>query len=80
MKKVKDQASRRREAENILVQLQDLGFPDELLEKPVQALRDFVDQGLGVTQTYKHPEMGVELLLQLSLQPHVTSFARVRRV
>lgn len=76
-KPVKTEDVRRREAEMILVQLGDLGFPDDALSGIRRALDDFC-RGWGSTSTHAFPELGVTVLLQLSLQPHVTSFARVR--
>lgn len=79
-KPVKDAAARQREAEIILVQLQDLGFPDVELARPAALLRAFAEQGVGATETFRYDGFGVEVLVQLSTQPHVTSFARVRRL
>lgn len=76
-KAAKAEEVRRREAEMILVQLGDLGFPDETLSGIRRALDDFC-QGWGSTSTHAFPDLGVTVLLQLSVQPHVTSFARVR--
>lgn len=76
----KDADARRREARLIRTQLQDLGIPDQDLEPVGAALDEFVDRAEGVTRTFKLPHLGVAVLLQLSMQPHVVSFARVRRV
>ena len=78
-KKTKSEEERRREAEMIRVQLEDLGFPEEALHGVKRALEDFGGKGWGATETFKFPGLGVSVLLLLSTQPHVTSYARVRR-
>lgn len=78
-KPAKQEEARAREAEMIRVQLEDLGFPEDDLKPIKEALQTFVDRGEGWTETYKLPHLGVEVLLQLSMQPHVVSFARVRK-
>lgn len=77
MKKPDD--ARRREAGAIRAQLGDLGFPEEALREVEAALEDFCT-GWGLTKTYRMPELGVAVLLQLSTQAHVVSFARVRKL
>lgn len=79
-KPAKRPEARAKEAEMILIQLEDLGFPAQDLEDVRQALEAFVRDGTGWTHTYKRRHLGVEVLLQLSTQSHVTSFARVRRL
>jgi hypothetical protein len=79
-KPVKAGEARAAEAALILRQLQDLGFPDEDLRLPREALAAFADRGEGMTDVYKYRHHGVEVRLQLSTQPHVVSFARVRRI
>lgn len=79
-KRVKDEAARRREAKMLMGQLEDLGFPEETLTSVRAALEDFATEGYGVTRTFPFREFGVSVLLQLSTQPHVTSFARVRKM
>lgn len=78
--KLKDGETRRREAEMILGQLEDLGIPADALRPIRGALEDFVDRAWGSTTTHKFPDYGVVVLLQLSVQPHATSFARLRGV
>lgn len=78
MKKSDD--ARRREADAIRVQLGDLGFPEEALREVDAALHEFREDGWGLTKAYKMPDLGVQVLLQLSTQAHVTSFARVRKL
>jgi hypothetical protein len=76
----KDEAARRREAEMIRVQLEDLGFPAGALADVAAALDDFASKGWGLTRTFRMPELGVAVMLLLSTQPRVTSYARVRKM
>lgn len=76
----KSAEARAREAGMIRTQLEDLGFPAQDLEEIREALDAFVRDGASWTGTYKRRHLGVEVLLQLSMQAHVTSFARVRRL
>ena len=78
VKAVKDQVSRGREAEMIREQLDHLGFPEEMQGGLRTAFADFVDNGVGCTRRFKFRALGVEVVLLLSLQPRVTSYARVR--
>lgn len=78
-KQLKDGETRRREAEMILGKLEDIGIPVDALRPIAGALEEFVDRARGSTTTHKFPEYGVTVLLQLSVQPHITSFARLRR-
>lgn len=78
-KPTKTQAQRTAEAVRIRAQLEEFGFPEETLTDIKDALRDFVN-GYGVTKTYVMRDLGVSVLLLLSLQPHVTSYARLRKV
>lgn len=78
---LKDQEARRREAEMIRSKLDDLGIAEEALRRGiVTALEDFAERGWGSTTTHSFPEYSICVHLQLSLQPHITSFARVRRL
>lgn len=77
-KETKSQEARAREARMILVQLQDLGVPERALEAMRATLDDFVG-GVGATQTWTLRDEGVKVTLLLSTQPHVVSYARVRR-
>ena len=70
---------RRKEAELIRSQLDELGFPEESLKDVQAALSDFC-QGWGSTRTFKFPDLGVSVLLLLSTQAHITSYARVRKL
>lgn len=79
-KAAKSEEARAQEARLIAIQLQDLGVPEEDLAAMKAALRVFADEGVGHTQAYKLRHLGVEVLLQLSTQSHVVSFARVRRL
>ena len=80
-KPVKEASVRRREAEMIRAKLDDLGLAEEALRRGIiPALEDFVDRGWGSTTTHAFAEYKCSVLLQLSLQPHITSFARVRRI
>ena len=78
---VKDEAVRRLEADTIRAKLDDLGMADEALGRAIQpALEDFAVRGWGSTAAHTFPEYNIAVLLQLSLQPHIPSFARVRRL
>lgn len=65
----------------IRVQLEDLGIPPDTLalRGVTSALNDYAAKGWGLTQTFRLPELGVAVLLLLSTQPHITSYARVRK-
>lgn len=76
----KAREDRAREAEMIRRQLDDLGFPEESLKGIMATLEAFVEEGVSATQTFKFRDLGASVLLQLSMQPHVISFARVRRL
>lgn len=79
-KQTKTDDARRREAELIRAKLRDeLGITEDALVQVLRALDEFADKGWGCTQTFKVPEYGIVVLLQLSTQPHISSFARVRR-
>lgn len=80
MKTPKPPEVRRREAEMIRVQLEGLGFPESALESPNKVLEEFVTKGYGSTTTHRLPDLGVAIMLQLSMQPHVMSFARLRKI
>lgn len=80
MKTPKAPEVRRREAEMIRVQLEGLGFPESALEAPNKVLEEFVTKGFGSTTTHRLPDLGVAVMLQLSMQPHVMSFARLRKI
>lgn len=75
----KGEDARRREAQLIGGQLDDLGFPEETLVDVRAALEEFAARGYGVTKTFRFRELGVAVTLLLSTQPHVTSYARVSR-
>jgi hypothetical protein len=77
---VKDAATRAREARLITSQLEDLGIPEADLAPLKAALDAFAREGHGLTETYRLRALGVRVTLQLSTQPHVTSFARVGRL
>lgn len=80
MKNPKAPEVRRREAEMIRVQLEDLGFPESALDAPKKVLEEFADKGYGSTTTHRLPDLGVAVVLQLSMQPHVMSFARLKKI
>lgn len=80
VKPVKSPEARAREAEMIREQLDQLGFPEEALRAPRGVLEAFRDEGRGATEEFRYPDLGVSVVLQLSVQPHVVSFARVRRL
>ena len=71
--------ARAREAELIRTQLADLGFAHDALRDVVADLDRFANEGLGCTATHRFPEYGVRVILLLSTQPQVTSYARVTR-
>lgn len=78
-KEPKSREARAREAEMIRTQLADLGFPTGASDI-WGALDEFVDMGFGLTRAWKFGDLGVEVMLLLSTQPRVTSYARVRRL
>lgn len=78
-KPVKTPEARAREAELIRAQLADLGFAHDALTGMVADLDRFSAEGVGCTATHRFPEYGVRVILLLSTQPHVTSYARVTR-
>ena len=75
----KQPEDRRREAEMISSQLDDLGFPAGDVEDIKAALERFAADGEGCTRTWKFPGFGVGVTLLLSTQPHIVSYARVHR-
>lgn len=77
----KDAASRRREADMLRAQLEDLGVAAETLalHGVAAALDEFADRGWGLTRTFRLPEAGIAVTLLLSTQARVTSYARVRK-
>lgn len=77
----KDAETRRREAEMIRRQLEDLGFPAGAFAPETAlggVLREFAEEGWGATTTLTFREFGVKVMLQLSTGAHAASFARVR--
>lgn len=80
MKPVKDPSSREAEVRLIRLKLGEFGFAEDDLTGINRALDEFVTAGIGVTQKFKFRHLGVEVLLQLSTQPHITSFARLRKM
>lgn len=76
----KSAEKRAAEARMIRVQLEDFGFPSEALATILTDLEEFSVGGESLTKEYKLRELGVTVLLQLSVQPHVTSFARLRKL
>lgn len=78
-KPVKDEPAREREADLIRRQLEDLGFAHDVLGDVYAALDRFATRGEGSTTTHRFPGYGVKVILLLSTQPHVTSYARVTR-
>jgi len=78
-KPVKSREVRVAEAVAIRRQLADMAFPAQDIQDMAAALSEFVSAGQGVTRTFKLRHLGVDVLLQLSMQPHITSFARVRK-
>ncbi len=79
-KVLKSEDVRAREAEMIRSQLDDLGFPDsEEIQAVHEALHVFVRDGTGVTHAWKMREFGVTIILLLSTQPHITSYAKITR-
>ena len=72
--------ARRREADLIASQLDELGFAAQDLEDIRAALSRFAADGEGCTRTWKFPPLGVGVELLLSTQPHITSYARAHRL
>lgn len=70
--------TRQQEARLIREKLGEMGFVDEALGDVDRALDDFAARGWGSTATHTFPELGVAVVLLLSVQAHVTSYARVR--
>lgn len=80
-KAVKTAEARAAEALLIESQLSSFGFPaDEVLDAPRAALRAFAADGVGSTTMQRLPALGVSVMLLLSTQPHVTSYARVSKL
>ena len=62
----------------IRAKLLEAGLREEHLRAIDRDLAAFSEQGVGCTREYRVPELGVAVMVQLSLRPHVTSFARLR--
>ena len=77
-KPVKTAEDRRRETDTIRAKLAEFGFAAQDLQEVERLMLDFEDQGWGSTREHRLPHLGVSLLVQLSTQPRITSFVRLR--
>lgn len=77
-KPVKTAEDRRRETDTIRAKLAEFGFAAQDLQEVERLMLDFEDQGWGSTREHRLPHLGVSLLVQLSTQPRIASFVRLR--